>query len=261
MDRGRRLSASLSADAGRERTRLDALRLDGLDRIASRSQRQREFKNVNKKAPAGLWGPRRRREVRAMGRVALEPAESKASTAEQLARALGPARWTGNSWRTRCPSHPDKHPSLDVAEKNGKILFVCRAGCPQAQILEALREHNLWSAERASSRPVLDPFSDSAFGEPRAEACCFEGYTCEHWRLFDADLRIAHLHAELCAAVKEIAGLFRVAGFELGADELGDELRLAADVGGIGITHASPEIQQKIIDVVVAEVVGRDGPN
>jgi len=37
-----------------------------------------------------------------------------------------------------CPCHPDKNPSLDVDLKGGKVLVICRAGCAQADVAEAL---------------------------------------------------------------------------------------------------------------------------
>lgn len=50
------------------------------------------------------------------------------------------------SWgaSVRCPSHDDKHPSLDITERNGQRLFTCRAGCPQDAVLEALKAASLW---------------------------------------------------------------------------------------------------------------------
>src|SRR4029453_13487945 len=38
-----------------------------------------------------------------------------------------------------CPAHDDHEPSLDVAQKNGKTVFFCHAGCSQGDPLTALR--------------------------------------------------------------------------------------------------------------------------
>ncbi|MCM2316953.1 MAG: AAA family ATPase [Thermoanaerobaculia bacterium] len=40
--------------------------------------------------------------------------------------------------RAACPAHADRHPSLDVDEKGGRLLFVCRAGC--SDVFTVLRE-------------------------------------------------------------------------------------------------------------------------
>ena len=43
-----------------------------------------------------------------------------------------------------CPAHDDHDPSLHVAEgKDGKVLFVCRAGCHQEDVLAALERRGL----------------------------------------------------------------------------------------------------------------------
>jgi AAA domain-containing protein len=69
--------------------------------------------------------------------------------AEAIARALG-GRRNGSGWRARCPAHNDHDPSLDITEKNGTVLLVCRAGCGQGAVLDALRRRGLWSDRPAS---------------------------------------------------------------------------------------------------------------
>ena len=39
---------------------------------------------------------------------------------------------------THCPAHEDQNPSLSVTEKDGKLLFNCRAGCSLDDASEAL---------------------------------------------------------------------------------------------------------------------------
>jgi hypothetical protein len=63
--------------------------------------------------------------------------------ASDLARALDGHRH-GAEWIARCPAHDDHDPSLSITEKNGKVLFVCRAGCAQAAIVNALRQRGFW---------------------------------------------------------------------------------------------------------------------
>ncbi|MBL1264521.1 CHC2 zinc finger domain-containing protein [Methylomicrobium sp. RS1] len=46
---------------------------------------------------------------------------------------MGHGRYTA-----KCPAHPDKSPSLTVAEKEGCVIFHCFAGCPPADVLAAV---------------------------------------------------------------------------------------------------------------------------
>jgi hypothetical protein len=39
----------------------------------------------------------------------------------------------------QCPAHPDKNPSLDITKKNGKAVWICRAGCLQAEVTARLQ--------------------------------------------------------------------------------------------------------------------------
>ena len=64
--------------------------------------------------------------------------------AEHIARALGNGRerQTSAGWRTFCPVHETDgghSPSFDIDDKDGRILFVCRTGCQQSAVLDALR--------------------------------------------------------------------------------------------------------------------------
>lgn len=48
-------------------------------------------------------------------------------------KRTGPGRFVA-----KCPSHNDKSPSLAVAEKEGRVLLHCFAGCEPADILAAV---------------------------------------------------------------------------------------------------------------------------
>jgi putative DNA primase/helicase len=65
-------------------------------------------------------------------------------SAAAIASALGGARREGGGWRCLCPAHEDRDPSLSVTESNGKILVICRAGCDQDAVIEALKDRGLW---------------------------------------------------------------------------------------------------------------------
>ncbi len=65
-------------------------------------------------------------------------------TAAEIAAGLN-GRRNGKGWVARCPAHNDKHPSLSIDEgRDGKALVVCRAGCSQEQVIDALRGCGLW---------------------------------------------------------------------------------------------------------------------
>ena len=65
-------------------------------------------------------------------------------TAETIAKALG-GRKIGSGWMARCPAHEDRKPSLSItADKDGKVLLRCHAGCNQVQVINALRVRGLW---------------------------------------------------------------------------------------------------------------------
>lgn len=45
---------------------------------------------------------------------------------------------TSNGYRAQCPYHNDRNPSLDISEKDGKILLYCHAGCSAEDILRSV---------------------------------------------------------------------------------------------------------------------------
>ena len=68
-------------------------------------------------------------------------------SAAKLALALGGHR-VGRHWIAKCPAHQDQTPSLSIAEcDDGKPLVHCHAGCAQAQVIAALQNLLLWSAD------------------------------------------------------------------------------------------------------------------
>ena len=58
-------------------------------------------------------------------------------------------RKEGNGYRCRCPVHGGK--SLIVTDRDGKILFHCKQGCEQVEVIAALRERGLWPAGGADN--------------------------------------------------------------------------------------------------------------
>ena len=76
--------------------------------------------------------------------------------AEKIAKALacpkpgcGCGKLSGRHWITHCPVHPHEHPSLFIAEENGRILVKChRPGCTQDEVIAALKDLELWPQAR-----------------------------------------------------------------------------------------------------------------
>jgi hypothetical protein len=52
------------------------------------------------------------------------------------------------SFTTHCPTHGDRRPSLSVALRGGRFLIHCFGGCPQQDVVAALRARQLWPGAR-----------------------------------------------------------------------------------------------------------------
>jgi putative DNA primase/helicase len=64
--------------------------------------------------------------------------------AVELASALGKPQRESRGWRCLCPAHDDHQASLSLTEKDDKLLVICRAGCDQAAVIDALKSRGLW---------------------------------------------------------------------------------------------------------------------
>jgi hypothetical protein len=80
--------------------------------------------------------------------------------ATALAEAIGGKRQrkSKGGWVVCCPAHPDRSPSLSIDDgEDGRVLLRCFAGCPQDQIITALRSHGWWGGENGSApTPLTD---------------------------------------------------------------------------------------------------------
>ncbi len=57
----------------------------------------------------------------------------------RLSEALG-GKASGHRFKACCPAHNDNKPSLDMIDgEDGKLLFICRAGCQNSDVLKAIR--------------------------------------------------------------------------------------------------------------------------
>ncbi len=69
-------------------------------------------------------------------------------------------QWHGSYGTARCPAHNDRHPSLSITERDGKLLVKCFAGCDQAAVWNALKGMGLVGHddhERLSRRRGISP--------------------------------------------------------------------------------------------------------
>jgi hypothetical protein len=78
----------------------------------------------------------------------------------QLLEALRRAKaLPGGRWRACCPAHDDSTPSLDWRlGDDGRVLLICRAGCPTETVVEALgaRMSDLYAPSGANSPTVVN---------------------------------------------------------------------------------------------------------
>lgn len=59
-------------------------------------------------------------------------------TIQEFVAQLDGVKQTGRGWIARCPSHPDKTPSLSIHEGDIGVLVRCFAGCQTKEIVTEL---------------------------------------------------------------------------------------------------------------------------
>lgn len=59
------------------------------------------------------------------------------------------ARRSGNDeqFTASCPAHDDRHPSLSLTVRGGRVLLHCHAGCAFKDIVRALEQRGLWPVQ------------------------------------------------------------------------------------------------------------------
>ncbi len=98
--------------------------------------------------------------------------------AQDLTKALG-GRWRGSSGEARCPSHPDKTPSLSVRDGDGDTLLThCHAGCSPAAVWDALQARSL--VKRGYHRPA--PRRRRAAPQPAPQPSPNQNHALAIWR-------------------------------------------------------------------------------
>lgn len=70
--------------------------------------------------------------------------------AAEIAKQLG-GRRSGTGWIALCPAHGDRTASLYLANRAGRVLVKCHAGCEQSAVVQALKDRGLWSARTTGS--------------------------------------------------------------------------------------------------------------
>jgi hypothetical protein len=181
--------------------------------------------------------------------------------AAEISQALG-GRHCGRGYRARCvgPGHDDRHPSLDIEDRDGKVLLIDRSGrCTQDEIIDALRARGLWEStrgERSHPVPAIDWLQHLTPKPPEVPPCCLlQVPRCGHWIAFDREMRLAHLHWELLEASTEVADLYERAGEPLTTPALKAELILSVEVGGIATLGFDNAVLTAAIGAVADEVV------
>src|SRR4051812_17500949 len=61
------------------------------------------------------------------------------SPTERVLDRLGEAEKCGEGWKSRCPAHDDREPSLSIGTgDDGRVLLKCFAGCTNEEIVSVL---------------------------------------------------------------------------------------------------------------------------
>ena len=87
------------------------------------------------------------------------------NTIDLVLSRLDGVRRARRGWLARCPAHPDRSPSLSIAEGTARrVLLFCHAGCGYQQIAAALEiEHG------QSRKPELPPLVEARLNALEAE--------------------------------------------------------------------------------------------
>lgn len=70
---------------------------------------------------------------------------------------LGGRRGPNGSVMVHCPvlEHEDRNPSLQLTQQNGKLLVHCFGECNQDNVIQALKDYNLWPTSNTISSPNI----------------------------------------------------------------------------------------------------------
>jgi hypothetical protein len=99
-------------------------------------------------------------------------------TAEAFAELVGARSVGRHRWMARCPAHPDRSPSLSVAEgHDGRTLVHCWAGCATSDVLKefGLSMRDLYAGSPPSPSQVRELSIERARRDAEASAARGKG--------------------------------------------------------------------------------------
>lgn len=138
-------------------------------------------------------------------------------TAEEIraSRRCGRPRCRCAYGRTvHCPAHQDRSPSLDVDQVGDKVLVVCRAGCRQVEVIEALRQRGLWPSGR-DRRPLAPTRPATPLAAARQEI--LEAARRQPWAR--PGITALYEASDLVRTTRRKVGCIRAFAHHLGPDE------------------------------------------
>jgi hypothetical protein len=102
----------------------------------------------------------------------------------KIAHVLGHAKKSGGGYVCSCPCHDDKHASLSLTERDGKLLFKCHAGCGQAELVDEFKRRG-WLNGAGPSRKheparVAQAAIVDTFPYVDRSICCADGTSRRH---------------------------------------------------------------------------------
>ncbi|MCF8029893.1 MAG: toprim domain-containing protein [Desulfohalobiaceae bacterium] len=91
---------------------------------------------------------------------------------------MGGHQLSDGSVMTHCPAHHDPNPSLHIGQAADRILLHCFAGCKNEEVIQKLKDRELWPNGSSSQVPELPPGIPKKWGKGNA------AYT-RHWSYHD----------------------------------------------------------------------------
>lgn len=97
-------------------------------------------------------------------------------TCKELLARLEGVRRSGSGWIARCPAHPDRNPSLNIREVDGKLLIYCHAECTAERVCAALgiKMQELFTDSRPAPQIVATYDYSDENGVPLFQVVRFE---------------------------------------------------------------------------------------
>ncbi len=171
-----------------------------------------------------------------------------------------------NGYQARCPCHDDKHQSLSVTEKDGKLMLYCHAGCEFTDIIKALD----LLPDRTNDIPVITNTYDYTDAEGtllyqvvRYKPKAFkqrrpDGNGNWIWDMKGITPTLYHL-PEVIQSIKDY-GLIWVVEGENDVDNLRKVGQVATTISGGASSKWPPNLVPLFLNAIVAIIPDWDGP-